>query len=699
MKRYLIISFLLFAFLSVSAQNDTIVKKFGDVKPEDFVPTELEKMGGYKAVILLNQRSVYFDVFHSQLPTHPSTSAIYWDLRFVNTYHIRYKALEDNFLDENKFVIPFSGRYEYEFLPKVRAEIFSCVNNKVVSKKIKFKNTKIINRDSILSRMEIIFPDIKRGDIVDIEYTVASFDYLNPAKWDFHHEYPCLVSQVVTVFPDNISYDVIITGENIPVNKIVKPHTIIYSVDRTYYYTYMAKTTEQLSYRLPGEKTFCTAYNTLPVDTMYNFMPQKNYNDAQLYLRPKKFTDEYTAGMDGWSRLISMLRKYADPDCRYKSQYEVRSMPTVDSYVTFESGNWKRFNKRQRQSPVFWKPILKSFLLPDKLANLYDDFDGLDSLTMLKQIYGFVTSNVKWDSTFANYIAHYPEDVLQKGSGSSAEINGTFVSLLRRAGFNALPVFSATRDFGMVDSTYANTLQFNNILAYVTFTQNDSLNSFLIDATCPERNFDVLNAQNINNMYLVMDLDKSTHSFLVYPPSSNNVRIVSAELKNNDWVISEKSTGLFAVENSDYLKSHNPEQYVKSRFDFNNSEIRHLNSNNENGVFEFSAHISHTNADAISIMRNLIGENPFPELVRTVPVDFIYPRKYSFVIYSNDLLSFPEQSFNSCNNKLSAHIYVDNSNSSSALHLDINITETMFSVAEYDYLRKFFDDIYIFLGN
>ena len=144
MKRYLIISFLLFAFLSVSAQNDTIVKKFGDVKPEDFVPTELEKMGGYKAVILLNQRSVYFDVFHSQLPTHPSTSAIYWDLRFVNTYHIRYKALEDNFLDENKFVIPFSGRYEYEFVPKVRAEIFSCVNNKVVSKKIKFKNTKII---------------------------------------------------------------------------------------------------------------------------------------------------------------------------------------------------------------------------------------------------------------------------------------------------------------------------------------------------------------------------------------------------------------------------------------------------------------------------------------------------------------------------------------------------------------------------
>ena len=251
----------------------------------------------------------------------------------------------------------------------------------------------------------------------------------------------------------------------------------------------------------------------------------------------------------------------------------------------------------------------------------------------------------------------------------------------------------------MVDSTYANTLQFNNILAYVTFTQNDSLNSFLIDATCPERNFDVLNTPNINNLYLVMDLDKSTHSFLVYPPSSNNVRIVSAELKNNDWVISEKSTGLFAAENSDYLKSYGAEQYLTSRFDFNNSGVSSYSSSHENGVFKFSAHVSLINEESKAILRNLIGKNPFPELVRTVPVDFIYPRKYSFVLYSNDLLSFPEQSFNACNNKLSAHIYVDNSNSSSALHLDINITETMFSVAEYDYLRKFFDDIYIFLGN
>ena len=50
--------------LGVAAQTDTVVKKFGDVSPEDFEPTVLELMGGYKAIILQNQRSNYFDILH-----------------------------------------------------------------------------------------------------------------------------------------------------------------------------------------------------------------------------------------------------------------------------------------------------------------------------------------------------------------------------------------------------------------------------------------------------------------------------------------------------------------------------------------------------------------------------------------------------------------------------------------------------------
>lgn len=698
MKRLLIFCIAILSCLSVSAQKDTASIKFANVTPADFEPTDFEYVGGYKAVILQNQRSIYFDVFLGDHTNSPLNSTFSY-LRFVNTYHIRYKALEDNFLVDNKFVIPFSGRYDYEIVPKVKAEVFTYNGSKVVSKKVKFGGIKTVNRDSLHSRVEITFPEIKKGDIVDIEYTVASYDYLNPEKWSFHHEYPCLVSQVVTDFPDNISYDLFVTGESIHVSKTVKPETVVFYADNAYYAQYNSRATDQLSYRLPGERTIFTALNTMPVDTVFKFLPQKDYNDAQLYLRPRKFTDENTANLQGWSRLTSMLRRYADPSCRYMSQFEVSRMTSVDAYVTLESGNWKRFNKRQRQSPVFWKPILQAFQLFGKLAEIYDNADGLDSLSLLKQIYGYVTSNVKWDSTFANYIANKPEIVLQKGRGSSGEINGTLVSLLRRAGFNALPVYSATRDFGTVDSTYANTLQFNNILAYVAFTQNDSLYTYLIDATSPTRSFDVLNTVNINNLYLAMDLDKSTHSFLCYPPNQNNEREVSAELKDGGCVVSEKSTGVFAAENSDFLYFHNAKRYFDSRFYFDASDVQQISSSNSDGVFEFSAQIPLSKVGEKALMRKLVGPNPFPELVRTVPVDFVFPRKYRFVVYSKAPLTVPEQSFDACGHHLSAHIYSNVSDGLSALHLDVDISRTMFSVAEYDYLRMFFANIYKFLGN
>lgn len=679
--------------LGVAAQTDTVVKKFGDVSPEDFEPTVLELMGGYKAIILQNQRSNYFDILHDDRAKGDS------QVRFMNTYHVRYKALEDNFFDDNKFVIPFSGRFTYEFVPKVKARVFSLVRNKVSTKKIKFKDLKYVNRDSIRSRLEIHFPNIKKGDIVDIEYSVASFNCMNPDKWDFHHEYPCKVSQVIADFPDFFKYDFRVTGEDITVNQDVSQHPAVLSEFGHYYTTFNYTRTVQQTFRFTADKNVFTAVNTMPVDTVYNYMPQKDYNDAQLYMRPKRIIEPVDhSGL--WVRSSQMMYMYMDPRYRYLSQHEVSSNNNQRTYVMFESDNWKRFNKRLRQSPEFWKPILKSYELDGKLSEIFDNADGLDSLSFMRQIYDYVASNVKWDSTFANKIGTKPAAVLQKGSGSSAEINATLINLLRRAGFVALPVLSATRDFGMVDSSYVNLRQFNNILAYVSFAQNDTLHSYLLDATSPNRRFDVLNTQNINNMYVVMDLDKTTHSILDYPPYPDNIRIVSAEYKDGGCLVSEKNTGIFAAENCDFLYNHNAKQYVDSRYDFAGADVRQLASSNKDGVFEFSAQVSSVESNVKELMHRLIGDNPFPELVRTVPVDFVFPRKYKYVVYySDDALSFDNKVISALGDNLVVRIYCNRTETPYSLHIDIDIKKPMFSLAEYDYVRLFFENIYSFLEN
>ena len=701
MKKILFLILLVMCSLGMAAQIDTVVKKFGDVSPEDFEPTDLELMGGYKAIILQNQRSNYFEVlFNGSVTNHYGRmNDISGQLRFVNTHHIRYKALEDNFLDNNKFVIPFSGRFAYEFVPKVKARVYSLERNKVSIKKIKFKDLKYVDRDSIKSRLEIHFPNIKKGDIVDIEYSVASFNCMNPDKWDFHHEYPCKVSQVVADFPEFFQYDFRVTGDNIPVNQNVTQHIAVLSDSKQVLMTYNHSRIEQQTFRFTADQNVFTAVNTLPVDTVYNYMPQKDYNDAQLYMRPKRIIEPVDhSGL--WVRSSQMMYMYMDPSYRYLSQQEASSNNSQRTYVMFESDNWKRFNKRLRQSSHFWKPILKSFELDGKLSEIFDNADSMDSLSFMRQIYDYVASNVKWDGTFANRIETKPEDVLKKGSGSSAEINATLLALLRRGGFVALPVLSATRDYGMVDSSYVNMRQFNNILAYVSFEQNDTLHGYLLDATSPNRRFDVLNIQNINNMYVVMDLDKTTHSILNYPPYPDNMRIVSAEYKDGGCLVSEKNTGIFAAENCDYLYSHNVKQYVDSQYDFAGADVRQISSSNKDGVFEFSAQVSTGKSNAKGLMRKLIGDNPFPELVRTVPVDFVFPRKYKYVVYySDDALSFDNKVISALDDNLVARIYCNQTEKPYSLHIDVNIKKPMFSLSEYDYVRSFFENIYNFFEN
>jgi hypothetical protein len=98
-------------------------------------------------------------------------------------------------------------------------------------------------------------------------------------------------------------------------------------------------------------------------------------------------------------------------------------------------------------------------------------------------------------------------------------------------------------------------------------------------------------------------------------------------------------------------------------------------------------------------MLQLVGPNPFPELVRTVPVDFIFPRKYRYVVYSDESLSVENKELSISNGNLKARIYCGNTERGNALHVDIDIVRPMFYVFEYDDLRSLYAMVYELLGN
>lgn len=652
MKKSLIICLSILYSLSCFAQRDTVVRHFGDVVPAEFQPSDLEQFTDSKAIILLNQRVSTFNTYEHQV-------------MFFNTYHIRYKALKDNFIDNNQMIVPFSGRFDYEKVLNTKVRIYRLVNQKVVEHKVKYKNFKVINRDSINSKMVINFPEIKAGDIVDIQYTKVSFNYSMPDVWHFHSEYPCLISQAVIDFPDFIEYDFKVTGDNLQVDKTSNYHFL--SINENFSpangpVNAYSERGQMLTFRFSAVQNVFTAYNTLPIDTVYAFMPQKKDLDGRLYMRPKHISEDIklTPYMtDVWGRLTRLLFAYDEPGNRYLSKFEVWNQIQNPGYIKFESNNWKRFTKEQRRSSIFWKPILKSFVLTDELSEIYDNADAVDSLTLLKKLYSYLTHKVKWDGTYSNAINRNPETVMKLGVGSSAEINGALVALLRRAGFNAKPVYAATRDFGSVDSLYVNTLQYNNILAYVSFVHDGNDYSYVIDATNPNRDFDVLNIDNINNLYLVMDFED--HFFVSVEQDFTDNLELTAQIDGSTCSLSQQSTGVFVEEN----------HIDNSTISFNSQSLNH--------AFKI-------------LMRN----NPFPELVRNVPVDFVVPRHYTYKVKANslDANGFSPQEFSALDGRLNAVFSISKQDSYTVYQIDVNISTPFFGLNEYDELRMFFDKLY-----
>ena len=231
--------------------------------------------------------------------------------------------------------------------------------------------------------------------------------------------------------------------------------------------------------------------------------------------------------------------------------------------------------------------------------------------------------------------------------------------MLRRAGFDAYPVLSATRDFGTVDSSYVNKLQFNNILAYVSFIHDNNILSYIIDVTDPNRPFDQLNKQNINNQYLVMLTEN--HYFVSLQQSFADELHLTANLSDGMCRISDQSNGVFTEE----------KHVSDTSFAFGGNNLK-------------------------SIFQVLMGDNPFPELTRSMPVDFVVPRHYTYKVECNQPMSngFAPQNFSAVGGRLNATFGVSEEDGHTVYQIDVDISSPFFELSGYGELREFFTKVY-----
>ncbi|MCR5454717.1 MAG: transglutaminase-like domain-containing protein [Bacteroidales bacterium] len=475
---------LIVASLSVSAQNEEIqLPKFGKVTEQDFRHTPQEDLG-YDAVILINEKSMYFEIYNGQL-------------RLFNQYRLRIKALKDDFNDPAIFTIRYSGRYEYEKILSPRCWVFHKNGNKIDVKKTKYKNITYIDRDSLESSAIITPPAIHKGDIVDIEYHIITFDFTMPPIWKFSAKYPCALSRLSGTFPHFMQYkydtkgllaDCIVHEED---NGCYVSLNYAYSSsDNPKSLNYMSGIPRRINfiYKFGADYNSYTMTNVTPEDAHEPQEVNLLYGTAAIRMRAARFTQEIGYAnyhFYAWQQLTHLLYTYADPDNRYLSQNEAWHRPYNPGYVLVSSNNWEKLFKRQKKSSQFWKAMLKAIDIPYELKSLSDPDEPLDTLAAAQKIYHYAVQHLTWDSTCSNHTNHSIANILKKQRGSNAETNMALVSMLRRTGIDALAVLASTTGYGEVDTAYANTLQFDAVLACVPYENR----LILLDVTDPQKRF------------------------------------------------------------------------------------------------------------------------------------------------------------------------------------------------------------------
>ncbi|MGC3944744.1 MAG: DUF3857 domain-containing protein [Chryseolinea sp.] len=157
-------------------------------------------------------------------------------------------------------------------------------------------------------------------------------------------------------------------------------------------------------------------------------------------------------------------------------------------------------------------------------ATAHELTKGVEGLQMVKVISDYIKANVKWNG-IRDYVAYPLQNVLEKKSGTSADINLLFASMMRHAGLDVQNVLISTRDHGFVEEALPDISQFNYVVCLVTIGDRE----LLVDATEKGLAFDLLPPRCFNHKGFLVS--KKQYGWIGIEPIRKAKTSVTANLK------------------------------------------------------------------------------------------------------------------------------------------------------------------------
>jgi hypothetical protein len=217
------------------------------------------------------------------------------------------------------------------------------------------------------------------------------------------------------------------------------------------------------------------------------------------------------------------------------------------------SNNWKELNKEFLDSREFGAQINKSISTPaDALAVTYTD-----PFRKMQFIHNYVRKNFQWNKEYDLYANSSLKSVVDKKSGSAADLNLLLVNMLKDADFNVYPLLVSERWHGYIDTTLSFQDQFDKVVALVYIDGK----KYVLDATDPVTPSNMVPRDLVNTVGFVVD---KKNSGFVYLTDKTKKKTSLVEVKgnlNDAGLIS----GSAKVDYYDYARIGKAEEYSSNK--------------------------------------------------------------------------------------------------------------------------------------
>ncbi|MBR9921442.1 MAG: DUF3857 domain-containing protein [Bacteroidetes bacterium] len=586
----------LFLFVNFSFSQEDIKLKWGKVSNEELQMTSYDADPNAGAVVLADVGEITFD-FTEDAP------------RFRLERHRRVKILDRSGFDEGDIQIYFYSYSKQEDIDNLKVQVFSPDGEKVVVDKDNVFEEEETDHWSVI---KIAVPNLQVGSVIEYRYTLDSERIFSLEPWQFQEDIPVLWSEINLQVPEWLNY--------IYMKQSVVPHL---------------EESDQIrrTMRLPR-----TGYDTMGSEH------DRGYQSVEALFDVMRIVMKDVPALKEESYITTMQDYYA------QIKFQLRTVEFPGSQIQSVLTTWSQVCLNLEQSEAFGQQLEKTAKYKNawKACQAKLSKDLAPSQKVLA-IYDFLAARVRWDGTRGMYIENKLDDVFERGSGSSGEINLLLIALLKEAGLDAYPMLVSTRSHGQMIEQYPFIDQFNHVFVAVLIGQD----AMLLDLGNPLLPAGQLHVETLNGRALLVNSANPIWISIPVTPSKgvyySNLSVDENGHINGTMKTSEE--GYSAYYSRSALIESSVESAWQSAFEerFPGCSVAKLSLEGKENVYEklkeeisFDFPNGAQQAGAFIYVNPVVysgfTENPFSLGERSYPVNIPYPIEDKY-IYN---LSIPE---------------------------------------------------------